>query len=73
MRFSAASTSGQAVARLLFGQAEPAGRLCVSLPDHAGQLPVYYNPKDCGRDGVYYNVSAPRYGFGSGLSYTAFS
>lgn len=66
-------TGGQAVARLLFGQAEPAGRLCVSLPDHASQLPVYYNPKDCGRDSAYYNVSAPRYGFGSGLSYTAFS
>lgn len=66
-------TGGDALARLLFGYAEPAGRLCVSLPDHAGQLPVYYNAKDSYRSGAYYNVPKLRFGFGSGLSYTRFA
>ncbi len=66
-------TGGDALARLLFGKAEPAGRLAVSLPDYAGQLPVYYNAKDSYRAGTYYNVTRPRYSFGCGLSYTDFS
>ncbi len=66
-------SGGDALARLLFGAAEPAGRLCVSLPDHVGQLPVYYNAKDSYRPGAYYNAARPRYGFGSGLSYTTFA
>lgn len=65
-------TGGEAVAKLLFGKCEPAGRLSVSLPDYVGQLPVYYNPKDSYRPGAYYNASRPRFGFGCGLSYTAF-
>ncbi len=64
---------GDALAKLLFGEAEPAGRLSVSLPDHVGQLPVCYNAKDSYRPGAYYNDSGPRYVFGSGLSYTSFS
>jgi len=66
-------TGGEAVARLLFGGCEPAGRLCVSLPDLVGQLPVSYNARDSYRAGVYYNAGQPRYGFGSGLSYTDFA
>ena len=66
-------TGGEAAAKLLFGACEPAGRLSVSLPDSVGQLPVYYNPKDSYRAGSYYNASAPRYRFGSGLSYTIFA
>lgn len=38
-------TGGEALARLLFGEAAPSGRLPVSLPDHVGQLPVCYNYK----------------------------
>ena len=37
-----------------------------------GQLPVYYNAKDSYRSMAYYNAARPRYGFGRGLSYTAF-
>ncbi len=65
-------TGGEAIAKLLFGQCEPAGRLSVSLPDHVGQLPVYYNAKDSYRPMAYYDYSRPRYGFGAGLSYTSF-
>lgn len=64
---------GQAIAKLIFGQTEPAGRLCVSLPDSVGQLPVYYNPKDSYRPMAYYDRAGPRYPFGSGLSYTDFA
>ena len=65
-------TGGEAIAKLLFGQIEPAGRLCVTLPDHVGQLPVTYNAKDSYRYCAYYRGEAPRYRFGDGLTYTDF-
>ena len=34
---------GNAIADVLFGDYNPAGRLPVSVPRHVGQLPVYYN------------------------------
>ena len=64
---------GRAIARLLMGEMEPAGRLCVSLPDTPGQLPVYYNGKDSYRPGAYCDRGRPKYGFGSGLSGTEFA
>ena len=64
---------GRAIAKLLLGETEPAGRLCVSLPDTVGQLPVYYNGKDSYRPGAYWDRGRPRYGFGSGLSGTTFA
>lgn len=66
-------TGGEAIAKVLLGDIEPAGRLCVSLPDSVGQLPVYYNHKDSYRPMAYYDRPAPRYPFGSGLSYTEFA
>ena len=67
-------TGGEALAQLLFGEAAPAGRLPVSLPDHVGQLPVYYNYKDSYRGMDYYDArERPRYSFGSGLTYTTFA
>ncbi|MDE7261282.1 MAG: glycoside hydrolase family 3 C-terminal domain-containing protein, partial [Oscillospiraceae bacterium] len=66
-------TGGEAVAKVLFGETAPAGRLPVSLPDHAGQLPVYYNYKDSYQGGRYYDADRPSYPFGSGLTYTSFA
>lgn len=66
-------SGGEAIAKLIFGEIQPAGRLSVTLPDHVGQLPVYYNAKDSYRPGAYYNADSPRYRFGCGLSYTDFS
>lgn len=65
-------TGGEAIAKLLFGDIEPAGRLCVTLPDHVGQLPVAYNAKDSYRYCAYYRGERPKYQFGDGLSYTSF-
>ena len=67
-------TGGEAIAKLIFGAVEPAGRMPVSAPDYVGQLPVYYNAKDSYRPMRYYNSKQPpRYRFGCGLSYTNFS
>lgn len=64
---------GAALADVLFGDYNPAGRLPVSVPREVGQLPVYYNRKfPEGHD--YVEVSrTPLYEFGYGLSYTRFA
>ncbi|QIK55799.1 beta-glucosidase [Dysgonomonas sp. HDW5B] len=63
---------GNAIADILFGDYNPAGRLPISVPRSVGQLPVYYNKKNPkGHD--YVEMSeAPLYPFGFGLSYTSF-
>ncbi|WP_344389038.1 glycoside hydrolase family 3 N-terminal domain-containing protein [Streptomyces vastus] len=64
---------GDAIAEVLLGHAEPVGRLPVSVPRSAAQLPVYYNHKDT-EYGAYVDDSAePLYSFGHGLSYTTFA
>ncbi len=67
---------GEAVADVLFGNYNPAGRLAISVPRHSGQLPVYYNykPSKAARmDRGYVDMPAtPLYPFGYGLSYTRF-
>ena len=64
---------GNALADVLFGDYNPAGRLPVSVPREVGQIPVYYNKKfPVGHD--YVEVpAAPLYPFGHGLSYTTFA
>ena len=63
---------GSAIADIVFGDYNPAGRLPISVPRSVGQLPVYYNKKNPkGHD--YVEMSeAPLYPFGFGLSYTSF-
>ncbi len=63
---------GTAVADVLCGDYNPAGRLPVSVPRSIGQLPVYYNrPLPQPHDYVE-GTAAPLYPFGYGLSYTTF-
>lgn len=74
---------GNAIADVIFGKYNPAGKLPVSFPYSVGQIPVYYNHKNTGRPMVGNNktyVSAfldipnePVFPFGYGLSYTTFS
>lgn len=64
---------GTAFADVLFGRAEPGGRLPVSLPRSVGELPVYYG-RHPSADNVRYIESAHTalFPFGHGLSYTTF-
>jgi len=71
---------GLAVAEVLFGGQNPCGKLTVTVPRHAGQLPVYYNFKkskshwlEHGWGKSYVDIeNTPLYPFGHGLSYTTF-
>ena len=61
---------GNAIADVIFGNYNPAGRLPISQPRNTGQIPVYYSqPKP--HDYVECE-SAPLFCFGYGLSYTKF-
>jgi beta-glucosidase len=71
---------GEAVAEVLFGDYNPDGRLPITVPRHAGQLPAYYNSKPAktywlthGWGKPYADLSPePLFEFGYGLSYTRF-
>ncbi|HEY4990402.1 MAG TPA: glycoside hydrolase family 3 C-terminal domain-containing protein, partial [Opitutaceae bacterium] len=41
--------AGPALERVLFGDADPSGRLSVSVPRSVGQVPIYYNALNTGR------------------------
>lgn len=64
---------GNAVADVLFGDANPAGRLPITYPLSEAQLPLVYNHKATGRGDDYNNLPGlPLFPFGFGLSYTKF-
>jgi len=64
---------GQAVANVLFGKVNPAGRLPITFPVSESQLPLVYNHEPTGRGNDYNNLSGqPLFPFGFGLSYTEF-
>jgi beta-glucosidase len=64
---------GNAIADVLFGDYNPAGRLPVTFPVFEGQLPLVYNHKPTGRTDDYVNLNGqPLFPFGFGLSYTNF-
>ena len=63
---------GAALADVLYGDYNPAGRLPISVPREVGQLPVWYN-QPFPEEHDYVEVSRrPLYEFGYGLSYTRF-
>jgi beta-glucosidase len=64
---------GDAVADVLFGDYDPAGRLPLTFPITEGQLPLYYNHKPTGRGDDYLDLTGMAlFPFGFGLSYTTF-
>ena len=71
---------GTAIADILFGDYNPDAKLPVTIPRHAGQLPVYYNYKPSrsywlhqGWGNSYADLDhRPLWEFGHGMSYTSF-
>ncbi len=79
--FSGTKT-GDAIVDVLFGNANPSGKITMTFPRNVGQIPIYYNHKNTGRPLLesqkyttkYLDVpNEPLYPFGYGLSYTTFS
>ncbi|GAA4848347.1 beta-glucosidase BglX [Algivirga pacifica] len=74
------SQSGNAIADVLFGAYNPAGKLPMTFPRSVGQVPIYYNHLNSGRptsDAIFWvhymdEEVTPLYPFGYGLSYTTF-
>ncbi|MDD4921612.1 MAG: beta-glucosidase BglX [Bacteroidales bacterium] len=78
------SEAGNAIADVLFGDYNPAGKLPLTFPRTEGQIPIYYNYLNTGRpapdDGTtaryrsgYLDLQkTPKFPFGYGLSYTTF-
>jgi beta-glucosidase len=78
----AGTQAGDAIADILFGNANPSGKITMTFPRHVGQIPIYYNHKNTGRPfnekekytTQYLDASnEPLYPFGHGLSYTQFT
>lgn len=65
---------GHAVADVLFGDEDPAGRLPITFPVAEGQLPLSYDHKPTGRGDDYLDLTGqPLFPFGYGLGYTTFA
>jgi beta-glucosidase len=80
----AGTEAGNAVASVLYGDYNPAGKLTMSFPRNVGQIPIYYSIRNTGRPNGgdvfgkyrsnYLDVeNSPLFPFGYGLSYTTFS
>jgi beta-glucosidase len=78
----AGTMAGSAIADVLFGDANPSGKITMTFPRSVGQIPIYYNHKNTGRPfnpdqkytTKYLDISnTPLYPFGYGLSYTTFT
>jgi beta-glucosidase len=71
--FNPGMQGGQALAEVLFGKLNPAGKLTISIPVHVGQQPVFYSQVR-GQHGSRYAdlTQEPLFPFGHGLSFTQY-
>ena len=74
--FNGGMFGGEAVAKAVFGEINPCGRLPISFPRASGQVPVYYNSLPgwhCQAGKGYCDLAAgPLYAFGEGKGYSPF-
>ncbi|MDW5288121.1 glycoside hydrolase family 3 N-terminal domain-containing protein [Formosa sp. PL04] len=71
--FYLGQTNGDALAKVIFGDVNPSGKLTVSMLHSAGQIPFYYSMKaNSFYKGYWETPPTPVYAFGHGLSYTSF-
>lgn len=63
---------GTALADILFGDANPGGKLPLTVARNVGQLPMFYNQKPSAHRGYHFESKDPLFPFGFGLSYTKF-
>lgn len=71
--FYLGQTNGDALAKVIFGDVNPSGKLTISFLHSAGQIPYYYSMKgNSNYKGYWETPPAPVYAFGHGLSYTSF-
>lgn len=63
---------GTGAADVIFGDANPGGKLPITFPHTVGALPDYYNHKPSANRSYEFSTRQPLYAFGYGLSYTAF-
>lgn len=64
---------GTALANVIFGKVNPSGKLAITMPKSAGELPAYYNRQPSRMRSYIYEINEPIYPFGFGLSYTTYS
>jgi beta-glucosidase len=64
--------TGTAIAEVLFGDANPSGKLPITIPRSVGHVPAYYDHKPSARRGYLFDDVSPLFAFGFGLSYTTF-
>lgn len=71
--FNPGMAGGTAIAEILWGRVNPSGKLCVSIPRHVGQQPVFYSQVRGQHGKTYADLTQePLFPFGFGLSYTTF-
>jgi beta-glucosidase len=71
--FYLGQTNGDAVAKVIFGEVNPSGKLTISFLHSAGQIPYYYSMKaNSFYKGYWETPPTPVYAFGHGLTYTKF-